>query len=102
MAPESLPGSRAPGKSPSSAGWSSRSRTRSAAATEACRSLRSSAVSRIGPENLREYSTKEDSAPRDSPPPKYSRAPKTLTAARERLLMKLTEGPRAVLAQSAL
>ena len=55
----------------------------------------------MGPENLREYSTKEDSAPRDSPPPRYSRAPKTLMAARDRLLIRLTEGPRAVLAQSA-
>ena len=55
----------------------------------------------MGPENFREYSTKEDRVPKERLPPRYSMAPKTLMAARERLLMKLTEGPSAALAQSA-
>ena len=75
--------------------------TRSAAATEAWRSLSRLAASRMGPENFREYSTKEVRLPMEMPPPMNSSPPNTLMAARDRLLMKLTEGPREALAQSA-
>ena len=53
----------------------------------------------MGPENLREYNTKEDTLPRLMPPAMYrsdqfkSPAPNRLTSARDKLLMKLTPGP---------
>ena len=51
------------------------------------------ANSLMGPENLREYNTKEDTLPRLMPPAMYSSAPNRLTSARDKLLMKLTPGP---------
>ena len=51
------------------------------------------AISLIGPENLREYSTKEDRLPKEILPRKKRSAPKTLMSASERLLMALTDGP---------
>ena len=48
----------------------------------------------MGPENLREYSTKEAMPPTLAMTPFiYMNAPKTLTSESERLFMKLTEGP---------
>ena len=47
----------------------------------------------MGPENLREYSTKEDMFPKEILPPMYISAPKRLTSAKDKLLRKLTVGP---------
>ena len=47
----------------------------------------------MGPENLREYSTKEEILPSVIPPVRYISAPKRLMSVRERLLMKFTDGP---------
>lgn len=55
----------------------------------------------MGPENLREYSTKEVRLLRGSAPERYSSEPNTLTAASDRLLMKFTDGPRDALDRSA-
>ncbi len=51
------------------------------------------AASLIGPENFLEYSTKEEICPMDIFPSINSRAPKTLTRERDRLLTKFTIGP---------
>ena len=102
MSPFNFSAATAAGPSPASAGSSSRSSTRSAAAALAWSSLRRLAASRMGPENFREYSTKAVRLPRGRLPFRYISAPNTLTAARDRLLMKFTEGPRDALARSAL
>ena len=47
----------------------------------------------MGPENLREYSTKEEICPSDIRPNRNSIAPNMLTKDSDRLLMKLTDGP---------
>ena len=83
----------APGASGASSGSSSREKTRSAAARVDCSSPKRLANSLMGPENLREYRTKEETPPREICPAIYSIAPRVLTSARERLLMKLTAGP---------
>ena len=51
------------------------------------------AISLIGPENRREYSTKLDRSPMEMRCKRNSTAPKMLIKARDRLLMKFTEGP---------
>ena len=101
MSPRRSRAGTASGASPASGVSSSRSSTRSAAAALACSSLRRLAASRMGPENFREYRTKEDRLPSVRAPLKYIRAPNMLIAARDTLLIKLTEGPRAALARSA-
>ena len=47
----------------------------------------------MGPENFREYSTKEEISPILMEPARYSSAPNTLIRDSERLLMKFTQGP---------
>ena len=76
-----------------SASSSIRRNTRSAAAQADCSSLMMLATSLMGPENRREYSTKEDRLPMVKWPNRNRMAPKMLTKDRDRLLMKFTEGP---------
>ena len=47
----------------------------------------------MGPENLREYSTKEEILPSEIFPDRYISAPKMLISVKDRLLIKFTEGP---------
>ena len=91
--PRTWTASTAPGASAGSGSSSMRRNTRSAAAQADWSSLKILAASLMGPENRREYSTKLDKSPMDRWPHRYRMAPKMLTKARDRLLMKFTEGP---------
>ena len=83
----------APGASAGSGSSSMRRNTRSAAAQADCSSLMMLATSLMGPENRREYSTKLDRLPMERFPHRNKMAPKMLTKAKDRLLIKFTEGP---------
>ena len=67
--------------------------TRSAAEKADCNSPKMFAVSFMGPENLREYSTNADMSPIPIMPFRYSIAPNTLTSASDTLFIQLTDGP---------
>ena len=85
--------SAAPLLSASSSSSSSRPNTLSAAARAEYSSLVMLAISLMGPENLREYSTKEEICPRVMFPSIYRKEPNMAIRHSPRLLMKFTEGP---------
>ena len=72
---------------------SSSEKMRSAAARVDWRSPMILANSLMGPENFREYSTKDEMCPTVREPPRYKRAPNTLINVSERLFTKLMQEP---------
>ena len=81
------------GRSAASGCSSIRRNTRSAADAADCSSLMMLAISLIGPENRREYSTKDERLPSETLPTRYRSEPKMLIKVSEMLLIKLTDGP---------